>query len=395
MADPQSQQNQTDPWDSKTTPAATPAVTPTAPAQAPASVATASAVPAPAPSAKLDPWDTGAPVSTPTNPNPAPPNAIADAMKRREDADQAHKAEIAKHGMLHRAWDWINQPVFDNILPDGIKTSDIIRAAAFEKMYGEAYIPGMNDFDTKAEIHLGGANKKPGVGDAAKQQQELANQKGMIKKFIANHVNDYQHSGIRQFIAGTGKDSSDEAAGFTSPLSIATYGLNKLAKIPGAVGTLARTVGPFVGTAFAGQGLVGAGTGAYNMVQEGPTPENVQETLGGLGQASLGGASTAAELGEIGKRAQAGLHPQMKDVGGQPVPVRAEGALASNVAKVVEPEVLEGAAKKTATAVQHGVGEVTKGAVGSEAETTVSDQDRFGIRGHAEDLKAGSQPAYQ
>src|SRR5229473_56888 len=30
----------------------------------------------------------------------------------------------AKHGLLHRAWDWVNTPVFDNVLPDGIKTSD-------------------------------------------------------------------------------------------------------------------------------------------------------------------------------------------------------------------------------------------------------------------------------
>src|SRR5208337_3942060 len=65
----------------------------------------------------------------------------------------ARKQGAAKHGILARAWDWVNEPILDNVLPEGVKTADVIKAAAFEKMYNEAYIPGVNDFNTKAATH--------------------------------------------------------------------------------------------------------------------------------------------------------------------------------------------------------------------------------------------------
>src|SRR5271166_3084570 len=62
----------------------------------------------------------------------------------------ASKQATANHGTLARVWDWVSNPALDTVLPEGHKTADVIKASAFEKMYNEAYIPGVNDFNTKA-----------------------------------------------------------------------------------------------------------------------------------------------------------------------------------------------------------------------------------------------------
>src|SRR5271166_2927519 len=81
-------------------------------------------------------------------------NKIVQAQQQKQAEDAARKADMAKHGLVHRAWDWLNSPIGDNVLPEGMKTADVIKALAFEKMYGQAYIPGINDFDTKSEEHF-------------------------------------------------------------------------------------------------------------------------------------------------------------------------------------------------------------------------------------------------
>jgi len=273
----------------------------------------------------------------------------------------AHKQAVGKHGLLARAWDWVNQPIFDNILPRDIKTSDIVKAAAFEKMFGEAYIPGVNDFDTKAESHMGGAKGEKPTDSALK-------------------------NAIRTFIAGSAKDTADMASSFTSPLSIGTLSLGEIGKGVGVIPKLARTVSPLVGTAFGLNGLYHGTKGGLDIFQHGATPENTQEALSGAGQALLAGGEGARDLNNRLSTLKEQVRPVTKTVAGQEVPVRTDTRAGRFASKLVEPEVLSKAADKTAAAVQQGVGEVTKGVTGSDAETAIKGEDRFGLRGHASDL---------
>lgn len=317
--------------------------------------------------------------------------AQSDAQKELE-----HKQAIAKHGLLSRAWDWVNQPIFDNVLPEGIKTADIIKAGAFEKLYGEAYIPGINDFDTKAETHFGMKN-----GKAVNEKENINNQKGAIRKFLENHTAGFSEAllnkeGRRAFANGSAGDTANVAAGFTSPLSVATLGLGS-EEVQGAkgVGTIAKAVSPFVGTAFGLQGLYQGAHGGMDIYQNGATPENTQELLGGLGQAALAGAAGAKDLSQRGAALREKVTPVMKDVDGNQIPVRQEGqgVLADAAQKAVDPSVHAEAASNTEGAVKQAVGDTTGKAVGSRAGTEINDQDRLGIRSHANDMREQSVPA--
>jgi hypothetical protein len=297
------------------------------------------------------------------------------------DQSKAGNGDVAQHGLLRRAWDFVNSPIADlslaghRILPEGVKTSDIIKAAAFEKMYGEAYIPGFNDFDTKAEAHLGPAPAK------------ITTQDG--HPYVATPESHAFKNAVRTFIAGVGKDSSDMAAGFTSPLSLGTLSLGAVSKAPGAVGTAAKALNPLVGTAF---GLQGAGQtlhGLYKTATEGATPENVQETLSGAGQALLGAHADLDAVGARVENIRNRVTPVNKTIAGQDVPVRPETkGLATLVTKGVDPDIQETAARNTASAVQKGVGNIIGETTGSNADTNVSNQDRLGIRAHAKDVRA-------
>lgn len=169
----------------------------------------------------------------------------------------SQSGDVAKHGLLSRAWDWVNTPVFDHVLPTGIKTSDIVKAAAFEKMYGEAYIPGVNDFETKADAHLG--------------------------------ENPTKHA-IRTFINGAAADTANMVSSFTSPagLALTLSGVPELEE--GGVAAKALSVArPLAGTAFGLQG-------AHDIYQAGTenTPEAWQQRLQGAAQV-VGGAAAVAE----------------------------------------------------------------------------------------------------
>jgi uncharacterized protein (UPF0335 family) len=190
---------------------------------------------------------------------------------------------VAQHGLLRRAWDFINSPIADlsvaghRLLPEGVKTSDIIKAAAFERMYGEAYIPGFNDFDTKAEAHLGPAPAKVTTQDG--------------HPYVAPPESHAFKNAVRTFIAGVGKDTSDMAAGFTSPVGIATTlaGIGPEAKAGSALAKAAPVAKALSGTAF---GLKGAHD-VYTAGTEN-TPEAWQQRLQGVAQIA-GGAAVAAE----------------------------------------------------------------------------------------------------
>ena len=212
------------------------------------SVATAPASAAPAPKAGSDPYaEFGGSVTSQTQPS------------QPTQSNTQSNDSVAKHGLLTRAWNWVTSPVADTmLLPKDIKTSDIIKAAAFEKMFGEAYIPGFNDFDTKAEQHL---NESAG-----------------------------KHA-LKVFISGAAKDASDMAASFTSPVGIATTlaGVGPEAKAGTALAKVAPVAKFLTGTAFGVKGL-------HDIYQAGTenTPEAWQQRLQGAAQVA-GGAAAASE----------------------------------------------------------------------------------------------------
>src|SRR5580700_3244345 len=301
--------------------------------------------------------------------SPRDPNSFSmaeltgDGSQSPQTTDNQNQSAVAKHGILQRAWDWVNMPVFDNILPNDIKTSDIIKAATFEKFYHEAYIPGINDFDTKAKDHF----EPPAQAKLGTKKE--AN--GTTHPYVETPESHAMKNAIKTFIAGVGKDTSDMAAGFTSPLSLGTLALGPASKTAGAVGKIAKVASPLVGTAFGLQGLYNAGEGAYKTATEGATPENVQETLGGLGQAALGGHADAETAGRFGDTIRENVRPVTKTVAGQDIPVRPKGFAGDVAAKSVTPDTVDQAASQTATAVQRGIGNVASDAAGSNAETNV------------------------
>lgn len=306
----------------------------------------------------------------------------------------ARKQGAAKHGILARAWDWVNEPILDNILPEGVKTADIIKAAAFEKMYNEAYIPGVNDFNTKAMTHFEPAEK---MAAALGPKDKDGAIKKNIRQFLVDHASSIDAAGnaVNTGTAGAVRDTADMGAGFTSPLSLGTLGLGK-------AGRAGKVLAPLVGTAFGLQGLGQAGEGAQKLARTTTwenlkhgylDPEAVQEVLGGTGQAALAGASTLHAVGEGVKGLADKARPVTKTVAGQEVPVRAEGTIANAIQKSVAPEVNQAATAKTQAAVQEGIGNVVGEGVGSEARTQVANQDRLGIRSHAADIKSAATEA--
>ena len=210
------------------------------------------------------------------------------------------KDSVAQHGLLRRAWDFINSPIADlsvaghRILPEGVKTADLVKAAAFEKMYGEAYIPGYNDFDTKAEEHFGPAPAKM----TTKRESN-----GIEHPYVAPPESHAFKNAVRTFIAGSAKDASDMAASFTSPVGIATTlaGVGPEAKAGSALAKVAPVAKVLTGTAFGAKGVHDIYTAGTDN-----SPEAWQQRLQGAAELT-GGATLAgepiAESGIVGKAA--------------------------------------------------------------------------------------------
>lgn len=81
-----------------------------------------------------------------------PPQQSVNDSNSDAAKELAHRQAVGKHGLLARAWDWVNQPIFDNILPRDIKTSDIVKAAAFEKMFGKRTFPASTTSTRKPKV---------------------------------------------------------------------------------------------------------------------------------------------------------------------------------------------------------------------------------------------------
>lgn len=156
-------------------------------------------------------------------------------------------------GILSKVWDAVNTPIADFVLPKDIKTSDIVRGMAFQKLFGEPYIPGANDFDTKAQLHLGDSPTK---------------------------------TAVKTFVAGSAKDTSDMAASFTSPLAIGTSALGAAGKLPGAAGKVAAALSGATGAAFAAKGT-------SDVLEAGMenTPDAWRKRLLGAAQVAAGSAA--------------------------------------------------------------------------------------------------------
>jgi hypothetical protein len=122
-------------------------------------------------------------------------------------ATTPQQAEPEKKGLVRRGWDWLNKPILDNILPEGMDTAEVLRGALFQKMFNEPYIPGTNDFNTKGQANLNDSPTK---------------------------------AAAKKFIAGSASDVAPVGAGLTSPLSIGTFAVGEVAQGARAVQTLSR-----------------------------------------------------------------------------------------------------------------------------------------------------------
>ena len=144
-------------------------------------------------------------------------------------------------------------------------------------MYGEAYIPGYNDFDTKADRDFGPAPAKMIVKNG--------------HPYVATPESHAFKNAVKTFIAGSAKDASDMAASFTSPLGTALTlaGLGPEAKAGSALAKVAPVAEVLVGTAFGAKGV----HDIYSAGTEN-TPEAWQKSLQG-GAMIAGGAASAGE----------------------------------------------------------------------------------------------------
>jgi hypothetical protein len=205
----------------------------------------------------------GSPAAAAQTPKPLAPGFTPLSQEHEAAAEALPKAPSTvknQQGLLSKAWDWVvKTPVLDHVLPEGVKTSDLVRGAAFEKMFHEPYIPGVNDFDTKAQQHLGDNPSK---------------------------------AAVKTFIAGTAKDTSDFGAGMTTPLGIATIGAGTVAKAVPAVATIAKAVQGVGSAVYAGQGAHDVVTSHPDIHYEGITerpetlgfsanPDEAQKAIGG------------------------------------------------------------------------------------------------------------------
>lgn len=166
------------------------------------------------------------------------------------------KPPAEEKGILRKVWDALNTPTADFVLPEGVKTADILKGIAFKQLGFGEYMPGVNDENT--------VDLKKGPARAA----------------------------LQKFVRGTVADTAQTAAGFTSPLAVETMGAGAATKLPGAAGTVAKAL---TGTAAAGF----TGKGAMDIAEAGTetTPEAWQQRLQG-GAMVLGGA---AGMGEAAK----------------------------------------------------------------------------------------------
>jgi hypothetical protein len=111
----------------------------------------------------------------------------------------------------------------------------------------------------------------------------------------------------RVFHGGFMSDATKTASSLTSPVSIATSVLSQTAKLPGAVGKIARSMLAAQGLGYGASG----GMEAIEGIKEGvKTPGGAQKLLSGASQVA-GAAPAAAEVGRMGLGAMAKIAPEL------------------------------------------------------------------------------------
>lgn len=299
--------------------------------------------------------------------------------------------DVSSHGLLHRAWDWVNKPIADNVLPKDIKTTDIVKAAAFEKMFGETYIPGINDFDTKAKEHFGeGKATFKANADAAKSG------KGQIQ--VESHP--YKDA-LRALVTGSAKDTSDVVTGLSTPASLAltAVGAGEAGALGKTAATVAKPLAVAAGTAIAGAGANQTKDAVKDAIKNGLTPENTQAGLTGMAQVAGGLAGAGKGMKGAGSAVadavKSKLAPTTEEVGSTSVPVRGKTLAAKIASKAVPDTMSKMAVEKTGPAVAEGIGKTAQEAVGTEGEVNPNQHDRMGLRQIQEQLKEPAKDVFK
>lgn len=172
-----------------------------------------------------------------------------------------------KQGLISRAWSKLNTPIADMAAGAGT-TSNIMKAALFEKLGMGMYMPGVNDEQTLSQPRL----------------------------------SDVQHpwkGALRTFVSGAAADTGDLASSFTSPLAVGTLGLGELAPVlPGVLGKLAPLASRAAGLGFGGQGaantyLAATGKGPFEGAD---VPTRVKAGLQGASMALMGAATAPGTI---------------------------------------------------------------------------------------------------
>lgn len=154
------------------------------------------------------------------------PWAVVSHQPQTQQTLDPNQPGMQPEGSLKKAWDWFtNKPLLDNVLPDGAKSGDVLRGALFQHIYNEPYMPGINDFDTKAGQHADDSPTK---------------------------------AALRTGINGALRDSSDAATSFTTPAAISTMALGAASKAAPAASKTATALRGAVGAISAGFGAQGA-----------------------------------------------------------------------------------------------------------------------------------------
>src|ERR1700675_1251619 len=142
---------------------------------------------------------------------------------------------------------------------------------------------------------------------------------------------------------------------------------------------------------------------AMENFRKNPTRDNLKEVVANGIQAFIPSlARGAGKLGSMAKESVAGKiaesttpTTETSPMGAQ-IPVRQEGTVAKAVASHAPEEATKFAQTRTAPAVQKAVGGTVGEAAGSNAATAITAEDRFGLKGHANDIiENQSRPAFK
>lgn len=181
-----------------------------------------------------------------------------EALAKQHGAVESEKPP--EKGTLNKIWDVMNTPVADFVLPKGMKTADMLKAAGYHALGLGEYMPGVNDEHTLSETRLNDTPTK---------------------------------AAIRTFVSGAVSDAAKMGASATSPLGISLAATGPLAKVPGAIGTAAKAVQAGAGAGFAGKGVEDiAEAGDEN------TPEAWQQRLQGGAEVAGGAAGAGSAIRE-------------------------------------------------------------------------------------------------